>query len=169
MSDPFIGEVRPVGFNFAPRGWYPCDGRLLPIASFQALFAILGTTYGGDGVTSFALPDLRGRAPAHPGTTMVTGLGQRGGTENVTLTVEQMPSHAHPFFGSQQQSAGNAPIGNVLATKDRRGSDLFAAPPANVSINSQDMVGNSLPHDNLQPYLVVNYVIAYLGIFPPRN
>jgi microcystin-dependent protein len=169
MSDPFIAEVRPVGFNFAPRGWFPCDGRLLPIASYQALFAILGTTYGGDGVGSFALPDLRGRVPAHPGTSLVTAPGQKGGAENVTLTVNQMPSHAHTFSGSLQQGASTAPIGNVLAAKARRGVDLFASPPPNVSINSQDAVGNSVPHDNLQPYLVVNYIIAYLGIFPVRN
>jgi microcystin-dependent protein len=169
MSDPFLGEVRMVGFNFAPVGWQPCNGQLLPIASNSALFAIIGTTFGGDGIRTFALPDLRGRVPAHPGPSMVTALGQQGGSETVALTTSQIPAHTHVFNGSLEQAASAAPIGNVLAAKSRRGVDVFAAPPPNVGVNAQDLVGGGVGHDNLQPYLAVNFVIAIQGIFPSRN
>jgi microcystin-dependent protein len=166
MSAPFIGELRMTGFNFAPKGWALCQGQLLPISQNQALFSILGTTYGGNGTTTFALPDLRGRVPAHRGTSFV--LGQAGGLESVVLTTDQIPAHSH-LMGSFNQATATAPAGNVFAGKPRRGMDVYAAPPANVAINSNDIVGGSLPHDNMQPYLVVNFVIAVQGIFPSRN
>jgi len=168
MAEPFIGEVRMTGFNFAPQGWALCQGQLLDISQNTALFSILGTTYGGDGITNFALPDLRGRVPAHPGPSLVTNLGQAGGLESVVLTTDQIPAHNH-LMGSVNQAMATAPTGNVFAGKPRRGMDVYAAPPANVAINSNDIVGGSLPHDNLQPYLVVNFVIALQGIFPSRN
>jgi microcystin-dependent protein len=166
MSSPFLGEVRMTGFNFAPKGWAVCAGQLLPISQNAALFSILGTTYGGNGTTDFALPDLRGRVPAHRGTSLV--LGQAGGLESVVLTTDQIPAHNH-LMGSFNQATAAAPAANVFAGKPRRGMDVYAAPPANVAINSNDIVGGSLPHDNLQPYLVVNFAIALFGIFPSRN
>ena len=168
MSQPFIGEVRMVGFNFAPAGWALCQGQLLAISQNTALFSILGTTYGGNGTTTFALPDLRGRVPAHPGGSLASTLGQAGGLESVVLTTDQIPAHNH-LMGSFNQATAAAPKGNVFAGKPRRGMDVYAAPPANVAINSNDIVGGSLPHDNMQPYLVVNFVIALFGIFPSRN
>jgi microcystin-dependent protein len=168
MGQPFIGEVRMVGFNFPPSGWALCQGQLLPISQNSALFAILGTTYGGDGVNTFALPDLRGRVPAHPGPSWVGTLGERGGVESVVLTTAQIPAHNH-LMGSFNQATAAAPTGNVFAGKPRRGMDVYAAPPANVAINSNDIVGGSLPHDNLQPYLVVNFAISLYGVFPSRN
>ena len=120
MADPFIGEVRPTAFNFAPSGWALCDGRLLAISQNTTLFAVLGTTYGGDGVTNFALPDLRGRVPMHPGPS-ISQLGLRSGNESVTLTSQQMAQHTHGFAGSTDESASAAPTGNVLAAKSRRG------------------------------------------------
>lgn len=168
MSEPFLGEVRMMAFNFAPRGWAVCAGQLLPISQNAALFSILGTTYGGNGTTNFALPDLRGRVPAHPGPSLVFSLGQADGVESVVLTTAQIPAHNH-LMGSFNQATAETPKGNVFAGKPRRGMDVYAAPPANVAINSNDIVGGSLPHDNMQPYLVVNFVIALQGIFPSRN
>jgi microcystin-dependent protein len=166
MSEPFLGEVRMMGFSFPPKGWALCQGQLLSINQNTALFSILGTTYGGNGTTTFALPDLRGRVPAHRGP--VTTLGQAGGLASVVLTTDQIPAHNH-LMGSFNQATAAAPTGNVFAGKPRRGMDVYAAPPANVAINSNDIVGGSLPHDNMQPYLVVNFVIAVQGIFPSRN
>jgi microcystin-dependent protein len=168
MSQPFIGEVRMVGFNFAPAGWALCQGQLLAISQNQTLFQILGTTYGGDGINTFGLPNLSGRVPVHPGGSLGTTLGQAGGLESVVLTTDQIPAHNH-LMGSFNQATAAAPAANVFAGKPRRGMDVYAAPPANVAINSNDIVGGSLPHDNMQPYLVVNFVIALFGIFPSRN
>jgi len=167
MAEPFLGEVKLVSFNFAPKGWALCNGQLLPINQNQALFSILGTTYGGNGTTNFALPNLQGRTPAHPGPSLVQ-LGASGGVESVTLTTSQIPAHNH-LLGSVNQATGEAPIGNVFAAKQRRGVDFYAAPPANVPINSQDVVGQSQPHENRQPFLALNFVIALQGIFPSRN
>jgi microcystin-dependent protein len=166
MAEPFLGEVRAVGFNFAPAGWMLCDGQLLPISANTALFSILGTTYGGNGTTTFALPDLRGRVAAHPGPSIV--LGQTGGAQTVTLTTNEIPAHNH-LLGTVNQATGASPSGSVFAGKPRRGQDVYASPPANVAINSQDVIGGSQPHDNMQPYLVVNFIIAVQGIFPSRN
>ena len=167
MAEPYLGEVRLVSFNFAPRGWAFCNGQLLSIQQNTALFSILGTTYGGNGTTNFALPNLQGRVPAHPGPTMVQ-LGASGGAELVTLTTNQIPAHNH-LLGTVNQATSEAPVGNVFAAKQRRGVDFYTAPPANVPINSQDVVGQSQPHENRQPYLVLNFVIALQGIFPTRN
>ena len=166
MAEPFLGEVRAVGFNFAPAGWMMCNGQLLPISANTALFSILGTTYGGNGTTNFALPDLRGRVAAHPGPSIV--LGQLGGAQTVTLTTNEIPAHNH-LVGTVNQATGASPSGSVFAAKPRRGQDVYASPPANVPINSQDVIGGSQPHDNMQPYLVVNFIIAVQGIFPSRN
>ena len=170
MSEPYLGEVRMTGFNFAPRGWALCQGQLLPINQNQALFSILGTTYGGNGITTFALPDLRGRVPAHPGSIpgLEIDLGEEGGTESVALTPNQLPGHSH-LLGSVNQATATDPTGNVFAAKPRRGINVFAPQPANVAINSGDSVGGSNPHENRQPFLVVNFIIALVGVFPSRN
>jgi microcystin-dependent protein len=167
MAEPFIGEVRIVSFNFPPKGWALCNGQFLPINQNQALFSILGTTYGGNGTTNFALPNMQGRVPAHPGASLV--LGESGGAEGIALTTAQIPSHNHLQQGSVNQATTVTPSGNVFAAKARRGADAYAPPPATTAINSQDATGSNEPHENRQPSLVLNFVIAVVGIFPSRN
>jgi microcystin-dependent protein len=168
MAEPFLGEVRMTSFNFAPRGWALCQGQLLAINQNQALFSLLGTNYGGNGTTNFALPDLRGRVPIHPGSSLAVAVGQAGGVESVALTTNQIPAHNH-LMGSVNQATSATPTGNVFAAKPRRGIDVYAVPPANVTINSNDIVGEGERHNNLQPFLAVNFVIALQGIFPSRD
>jgi microcystin-dependent protein len=166
MTEPFIAEIRMVAFNFAPRGWALCDGQLLPIAQNQALFSLLGTTYGGNGQTTFALPDLRGRSPVHPGSELQ--LGQAGGEENHTLISSEMPAHTHPVKGDAAEASATTPAANVWAAST---SNPFSssAPNTVLSAASVGTAGSSQPHPNLQPYTVVNFVIALTGIFPSRN
>ncbi|MCX4248096.1 phage tail protein [Paraliomyxa miuraensis] len=169
--EPFIGQIIMFAGNFAPRGWALCDGQLLPISQNQALFSILGTTYGGDGRTTFALPDLRGRASLHagsgPGLTP-RSLGQKSGEETVTLTVNQMPSHGHVVNAADTMANVRSPSNAVLA---QEATGAYQNGRTDVTMNPA-MIGNSggsQPHDNMQPYLVVNYIIALEGIFPSRN
>jgi microcystin-dependent protein len=166
MSEPFLAEVRIFGFNFPPRGWASCDGQVLPINQFQSLYSLLGTTYGGDGRTTFALPDLRGRVPIHFGAGF--SLGQHSGQESVSLTVSQMPSHDHTAMGSQDDATSPSPSGNVLA--DSAPNEVYHAPSNLVSLDpgTVGMVGGQA-HNNMQPYLVVNFCIALQGLFPSRN
>jgi microcystin-dependent protein len=188
--DPFLGQIVLFGGNFAPRGWALCEGQLLPISQNSALFSILGTIYGGDGRTTFALPDLRGRVPVQPGTGPGLSnyqLGQRGGAEQVTLTINEIPSHSHLATGqikaSNTPGTTNNPTGNVLSSAvtqiDRStsvDSNIYAA-DNNTNVNmAADQVnitvgnaGGSRPHYNIQPFLGVNYIIALQGIFPSRN
>jgi len=166
MSDPYLGEVKMVSFTFAPKGWALCNGQILSISQNAALFSLLGTTYGGDGRTTFALPNLQGRVPLHPVGTVP--LGASAGQETVALTTAQIPSHNH-LVASLNQATSAVPTANVLAAKPRRGVDVYAQPPAKVTLAANDMVGGSEPHENRQPYLVVNFVIALTGIFPTRN
>jgi microcystin-dependent protein len=171
MSNPFIGEIRMFGGNFAPRGWAFCNGQLLAIAQNDALFALIGTTYGGDGQTTFALPDLRGRIPVHagqgPGLSSYQ-LGQQAGTETVTLTQQQMPAHTHT--AQAQSGAGNqaGPGGGVWASSAQ---NQFSANPPNAAMNAAAIgsAGGSQPHENMAPYQVVSFIIALEGIFPSRN
>ncbi len=165
MSTPFLGEIKIVSFIFAPKGWAECIGQLLPINQNQALFSLLGTTYGGDGQTNFALPDLRGRVPFHTGNTLT--LGQRGGEEAHTLNITELPAHNHVPAGSSNAANAAAPTGNVWATLTSAG---YAA-ASNTSLNPASITntGGSQAHNNQSPFLVLNFCIALQGIFPSRN
>ncbi|MDJ0756255.1 MAG: tail fiber protein [Ardenticatenaceae bacterium] len=179
MSEPFIGEIKMVGFNFAPRGYALCEGQLLPISSYSAVFSLLGTTFGGDGRTTFGLPDMRGRSPVGVGAGAGLGSytwGEKGGVEDVTLNVTQIPSHNHTAAGTQQVSnAGGSstdPEGNYPAKLVRErayGTSTNASMAANsvqVTVNNN---GGSQSHTNLSPFLAVYFVIALQGIFPSRS
>lgn len=178
--EPFIGEIRTVGFNFAPRGWALCDGQLLPISQYTALFSLLGNTYGGDGRTTFGLPDLRGRAPVHMGQApglSVYRLGEKSGAENVTLSLNEMPQHSHDINVHNQPANQTDPSGNIISVvNDGQGRSpaLYpaysnAAPTGKMASSAVGTAGASQPHSNMQPFLVVNFVIALEGIFPSRN
>lgn len=183
MAEPFIAQIMMFGGNFAPRGWALCNGQILPIAQNTALFSLLGTTYGGNGQTTFALPDLRSRVPLHPGQgpgLSPYSLGQSGGTETVTLLQTQMPAHQHPFAVPTSSATANSPspANNLLTTgvvtvagNDidvvgyRSGVQADGAMQPGVT----GIAGGSQPHENIQPYLCVNFIIALEGIFPSRN
>jgi len=174
MSEPFIGQVILFAGNFAPRGWAFCDGQLMSIAQNTALFSILGTTYGGDGQTTFALPDLRGRVPVHPGQgpgLSFYDLGQVGGSETNTLTVSQMPVHNHLLGGSSQTADQASPSGNVLATEPTGSTALYhtAAPDQTLNPASIGVSGGSQPVENIQPFSCLNFIIALEGIYPSRS
>jgi len=166
--EPFIGQIQAFGFNFAPQGWAKCDGQLLPISQNQALFSLLGTTYGGDGRTTFALPDLRGRVPMNYG--QGPGLsnhpiGQKSGLENVTLTIAEMPSHGHSLHGiKKMDQIGGTKHGVVR--NDYAPSD--GTPTVSLGTDTVIPTGGGQPHTNMQPYLAINYCIALTGIFPSR-
>lgn len=166
MSEPFLGEIKIMSFNFPPKGWALANGQFLPINQNQALFALLGTTFGGNGQTTFALPNLRGRAPFHLGPS--TNLGQVGGEEHHTLTVNELPVHTHVVSASK--SAGDDPTvtGHLPAASP---SQLYSAPGALTTLHpaSVSNVGGSQPHPNLPPYLVLTFCIALQGIFPSQN
>lgn len=166
MSEPFLAEIKICSFGFAPKGWAQCNGQLLPINQNQALFALLGTTYGGDGRTNFALPDLRDRTTIHFGEGVL--LGQHGGADAVTLTEAELPAHGHLRATSNQATSTN-PVGNVLANAPRRGVAVFAEPAGPVVMIGAQNVGGGQPHENRQPSLVLNFVIALIGIFPSQS
>jgi microcystin-dependent protein len=171
-DEPFLGQILIVSFSFAPKGWALCNGQLLPINQNQALFALLGTTFGGDGRQTFALPDLRGRVPIHmgqgPGLQPYT-LGERGGQEVVTLTVSQLPAHTHPLLGQSALGTSASPAGAVWAAQSRLNVYSAASPDTQMGAASISTSGGSAPYDNHSPYLTVNYVIALVGVFPSRN
>jgi len=170
LTNPFLGELRLFGMNWAPYGWHLCDGTLLSIQQYSALFALLGTTYGGNGTSNFALPDLRGRVPIHFGP--IYQQGEMDGVENVTLMQGQMPVHNHAFQGINTPGTVTQPIGNALANVATTTDPKYAAdsgPPQPLNPTAISVAGGSLPHPNMQPYLVLNYSIALVGIFPSRN
>jgi len=172
MADPYVGEVRLFAGNFAPNGWALCQGQLVSIAENETLFQLIGTTYGGDGQNTFALPDLRGRVPLHQGTgpgLSTRVIGQLGGAERVTLTAAQLPPHTHALTASSapaQSAAG--PSGNVLAATavNIYGSGPPSVPMAAVATSA---AGGAQPHDNMAPFLVMNYIISLFGVFPSQS
>jgi microcystin-dependent protein len=166
MAQPYVGEIRMFAGNFAPAGWAFCDGQIMPISENDVLFALIGTTYGGDGQETFALPDLRGRIPLHQGNGVI--LAETGGAETITLTVNQIPAHGHPLLASADLASSPDPAGNVLAQSRTAGVDLYLEDTPNTSLaaNSVGTVGGSQPHDNLQRYLCINFIISLFGIFP---
>jgi microcystin-dependent protein len=172
MADPFVAEIRMFGFNFAPRGWAFCDGQIMPLSQNTALFSLLGTTYGGDGKSTFALPDLRGSAPMFfgqgPGLS-VHDIGEASGSETVTLLESEMPGHSHSYSVSTQLGLENKAQGQDWAMGD--GINLYAAPNPLAPMAAQALApnGGGQPHNNMQPYLTVNFCIALQGVFPPRG
>lgn len=173
MSEPFLAEIRIVPFNFAPVGWAFCDGQVLPIAQNIALFSLLGTNYGGNGQSTFALPDLRGRTPMHPGTgpgLTPRDLGESGGAETVTLTVAKMPAHSHFLKGVAAPATTSQP-GNALpaiAPEDTYQA-VGSKTPAPMHAQAISPTGGNQPHNNLQPYLTLSFIIALQGVFPSRS
>lgn len=171
-ANPFVGQIMMFAGNFAPRSWAFCDGQLLAISQNDALFSLVGTTYGGDGRTTFALPDLRGRIPVHtgngPGLTPRL-MGQKGGAETVRLTSNQMPSHTHAIGADKDQGNSSTPSGNIPAYDRRSGQYSSQAPDVSMNAASVGSAGGNQAHDNIPPYLAVNYCIALYGIFPSRH
>jgi microcystin-dependent protein len=166
MSQPFIGEIRYVGFNFAPVDWQVCDGALLPISEYETLFNLIGTTFGGDGQSTFALPDLRGRVAVHQGQGLV--LGEQSGAETVTLSTEEIPSHSHSINVASAIGNTPAPGGNVFAASSAgQYAPLAAATGAMGSMVTP--AGGTQPHPNIQPYLTLTPIIALFGIFPSQS
>lgn len=171
MANPFVGEIRLFGGNFAPAGWMFCDGSLLAIAQNDVLFSLIGTTYGGDGVNTFALPDLRGRVPVHrgagPGLTPVVQ-GQQGGNESVALTPSQMPSHTHVLRAASGAASSGAVANTVLAATS---VNSYGSGPPSVAMAAAAVpaVGGSQPHDNMAPFCALSYIISLFGIYPSQN
>ena len=165
MLDPFLGQLALVPYTFAPKGWALCNGQLLPINQNQALFSLLGTTYGGNGQTDFALPNLRGEVPIHMGNGHT--LGEQAGSTSVTVNIQQLPTHLHPLNAVDVSGTLGNPAGNQLAQV----SNAYTAPSqlTTMSPDSVTSVGGSQPHNNMMPYLVLNFIIALQGIFPSQN
>ncbi|MET0554958.1 MAG: tail fiber protein [Vicinamibacteria bacterium] len=166
MAQPYVGEIRMFAGNFAPAGWQFCDGSLLPISEYETLFNLIGTTFGGDGQSTFAMPDLRGRVPIHQGNSFI--LGETGGAESVTLTVQQIPVHNHALMATVNLANATTPQGNVLAQTNVAGVQQYFPAPGNqpLAANAITATGGSQPHDNMQPYLCVSFIISLFGIFP---
>ncbi len=169
MSSPYIGEIRMFGGNFAPAGWAFCSGQLMPISQNDTLFNLIGTTYGGDGQSTFALPDLQGRVPVHVGPGF--SIGQRAGEETVTLMTQQIPSHSHPVLATQDVGTQADADGNVLAQAPAGTIKMYRPPAGTVALAPATIAptGGSQPHSNIQPYLCVNFIISLFGIFPSQT
>lgn len=164
MAQPYVGEIRMFAGNFAPAGWMFCEGQILPISEWETLFNLIGTTYGGDGQSTFALPDLRGRIPIHFGNGFI--LAETGGVEAVTLTVQQVPSHTHALLASTTPGNQVSPLGNVLASSFNVTPYINDVTNGNMAASAVSATGGSQPHDNFQPYLCINFIISLFGIFP---
>ena len=164
MAQPYVGEIRMFAGNFAPAGWMFCEGQLLPISENETLFNLIGTTYGGDGQSTFALPDLRGRLPMHMGNGFI--LAETGGAEEVTLTVNQIPIHSHPLLCSTAVTQATNPTGNVVGQSTQSTQFIDDVPNVNLAPQVAGPDGGSQPHSNFQPYLCVDFIISLFGIFP---
>lgn len=174
MADPFVAEIRIFPFNFAPRGWAFCDGQLMPLSQNTALFSLLGTTYGGNGKSNFALPDLQGRAPMHPGQgpgLSLHDLGETGGSETVTLLESEIPAHAHTLRAAVDPANVQIPTSTVSLTRSSGGSAYNPSNSGLVPMAGQTIAptGGDQPHNNMMPYLTLNFCIALQGVFPPRT
>jgi microcystin-dependent protein len=174
MSNPFVAEIRIFPFNFPPKGWAFCDGQILPLSQNTALFSLLGTTYGGDGKSNFALPNLQGNAPMHPGQgpgLSLHDLGETGGSETVSLLQSEIPSHSHLLNASSQDGTDSHPLNNLLA--QGVAINLYNTQGTNPIVQLDDTAlapaGGDQPHNNMQPYLTLNFCIALQGVFPPRT
>jgi microcystin-dependent protein len=175
MADPFVAEIRIFPFNFAPRGWAFCNGQLMPISQNTALFSLLGTTYGGDGKSTFALPDMQGNAPMHAGQGPGLSnhdLGEMGGSQTVTLMESEIPSHSHSIGANTVDPADVQAPSQAVVLARSAGGNAYLSPPANLVAMSNSTVGpagGGAPHNNMQPYLTLNFCIALQGVFPPRT
>lgn len=173
MADPFVAEIRVFPFNFAPKGWAFCDGQLMPLSQNTALFSLLGTTYGGDGKSTFALPNLQGRAPMHPGQgpgLSLHDLGESAGSETVTLLVGEIPSHSHSVNVLTAPASSFNPNSNAVLARSAGGFAYSSdSPDTSMAQESLSPAGGDAPHNNMQPYLTVNFAIALQGVFPPRT
>jgi microcystin-dependent protein len=167
MAQPYVGEIRMFAGNFAPAGWRMCDGSLLPISENETLFQLIGTTYGGDGQSTFALPDLRGRIPIHNDLSII--LAETGGAEEITLTVSQIPAHSHPLLISTNSASSVSPADNVVGAPTSMSLFIEDIPSVNMAANSVGPTGGSQPHTNLMPGLCVNFIISLFGIFPSQT
>ena len=166
MSTPYVGEIRIFAGNFAPAGWLFCNGQLLPISENETLFQLIGTTYGGDGQSTFALPDLQSRVPIHKGNGFVQA--EAAGVESVTLLNSQMPIHSHAYLAATNPASIASPSGTILAESSQINMYIADDPSAQLASNAIGPVGGSQPHENMQPYLCVNFIISLFGIFPQR-
>ncbi|MCC6189127.1 MAG: phage tail protein [Anaerolineales bacterium] len=164
MAQPYVGEIRMFAGNFAPAGWMFCEGQLLPISENETLFQLIGTTYGGDGESTFALPDLRGRVPIHQGNGVI--LAETGGAEEITLTVSQIPSHNHAFLATSNPADQVSAAHNVLGSLTQGRLYFAAQGGSSLNADSASPTGGSQPHTNFQPYLCVDFIISLFGIFP---
>ncbi len=176
MSEPFVGEIRMFAGNFAPRGWAFCDGQLLAVSQNDALFSLIGTIYGGDGRTTFALPDMRGRLPVHQGQgpgLSPRRLGARYGSEKVNLTINQIPSHSHEYLGSANIADSNNPASDVVASHNDGDLPYVDVPSVDkiksLSSDAVSATGGSQAHQNMMPSLCINYIMALVGIYPSRH
>jgi microcystin-dependent protein len=173
VAQPYVGEIRIFAGTFAPVGWQMCDGSLLAISENDTLFNLIGTTYGGDGQSTFGVPDMRGRLPVHFGTGGGASyqIGEMGGVENVTLTINQIPSHPHSLMASTAGALGAIPTNNVLAQPTGAGVQIFFPAAGTQPLNNITVlpIGGSQPHDNMQPYLCVNFIISLYGIYPSQT
>jgi microcystin-dependent protein len=167
MAQPYVGEIRMFAGNFAPAGWQFCEGQLLPISEYETLFNLIGTTFGGDGQSTFGVPDLRGRIPLHQGNGFI--LAETGGAEEITLTVNQVPAHAHPLLASTNNASSSSASGKLLAQTPSY--TPYAALPPNAALAGGTVAptGGSQPHTNFQPYLCVDFIISLFGIFPSQT
>lgn len=174
MGEPFIGEIRMFGGSFAPAGWAMCQGQLMPISQNDALFTLIGTTYGGDGQETFGLPDLQGRTPIHfgqgPGLSQNYQIGEKAGVESVTLTTQQIPSHTHPFLCSGEFAQNAQPQGGYFAQLNTGSLYIGPADPmANMNAQVLAPVGGSQPHENMMPYLTITFILSLFGVFPSQT